>query len=264
MATAYRTTAPARSSCRCPLCSGSTIGADGVYHCRAGVKVEYLVFVAGEFQRAYATYLAAETELNKARRDALTAPVELAAAEADLDAQAAAHVAEQGACDCPRCSLAPRNTPDGVYFCATKQTVDAYHKGKLVATASDTAPVAAANLVHVKSVLDGYRAADAPASTEQAAAEQTPAEILPFTPDHSPLDPRPTPPAISYSAAWGGFSWVGAPIVDGHPATYPTYTAAATARDALLTQARIKAAYPKDARAVTVQLAERGLIRAAA
>lgn len=219
LSASFRTTAPARATCRCPLCSGDTIGAEGIYPCRADVKVEYLVFVAGEFRAARPNYLMAETELNQARREALTAPVELAAAEADLDAEI------ESECAFNRATLAESYGLAGeIEVCTVCGQVDP------VGTGCQNCPVT------------------------------PPAEILPFTPDNSPLDPRPTPPAISYSAAWGGFSWVGAPRVDGRPVAYSTFTEADTARAAWLKVRRS----PRDARAVRDQLAARGLTRAAA
>lgn len=205
-----KTTAPARARCVCPLCSGDTIGADGVYHCRADRQIEYLVFFDGSFVGAYANYFMAETELNSWRRDALAAPVELAAAEADLDAQAEEYVA------------APE---------------DNWREDE-----------------HDRAAYEAWE------RDQIAPAPARPAEPLPFTPDNSPLDPRPTPPAISYSAAWGGFSWVGAPRVDGRPVAYPTFTQADKARAEWLKVRRS----PRDARAVRDQLAARGLMRAAA
>lgn len=219
-----RTTKPARSTCRCPLCAGTTTGADGVYHCRAGETVEYLVFVAGDFCGAYASFLTAETQLNAARRDRLTAPVELAAAEADLDAQAEEYVAEQD-CDC----VAPAAQAEHADYEEWVRT-------------------------HTWPYFD-------PCTKELTIpglpSDEAPAEPLPFTPDNSPLDPRPTPPAISYNAATGLFSWVGA------PRSYPTFLAADVARTAWLKRRRITAAYPRTPREVRAELVSRGLLLAA-
>jgi hypothetical protein len=214
-----RTTAPARSTCCCPLCSATTIGADGVYPCRADVRIEYLVFVDGSFMGARADELAAKREYNAIRRDLLTAPVELAAAEADLDAE---YVAEQ-----PTHLAAPMRTaievpagytaaviegvglPGGPYarlFVATVASATTIWMGQPhtsfqaahdeIAAYFSPAPLPP----HIYPTGDGWtfegagRAYNTTTDAAIARSEQaTDDEDLPFTPD-------PTPPALSRRA----------------------------------------------------------------
>jgi hypothetical protein len=92
--TTRRTTKAARPGCQCPLCAGTTATANGVYHCRASTWIEYVMVNQGEYLGTRATELSAQTELNAYRRDQMVAPVEAAAAEADIEAEIAAFVAE--------------------------------------------------------------------------------------------------------------------------------------------------------------------------
>lgn len=122
--TARRTTAKARPGCQCPLCAGTVATANGVYPCRASTWIEYVIVVDGEYLGTRATEMSAKSELASYRRDLLTRPIEQAAAEADIEAEVAAFVAEVAAAQSTiRPALLPLAykpaiypTPDGYTF----------------------------------------------------------------------------------------------------------------------------------------------------
>lgn len=108
-----RTTAKARPTCQCPLCLGTVATANGIYPCRADTTIEYVIVNQGEYLGTRGAELAAKTELNAYRRDLLVAPIEQAAAEADVDAEIAAFVAEVAQANPELCACGSPMVGDG-------------------------------------------------------------------------------------------------------------------------------------------------------